>query len=458
MGQDNIPGRKRRLRNSGSEDPSSAVPLKKRRLHDTNGSSSTTTKTSRAIASPISAAASGSGKKNFDSVYEVPDSEEEREKKGAKPKGKLQTRQATGLRNRRATRDVYELSDSADELPDASAARHSPSPAPEAANRRPLKSHSAERTPRRRSRRAAEEDHEVDRLNDNRSNGIYDSPSKAASSRRLGAQVLDRRGAESSDGEGPEIRTPVVPPSSGRKRRDPLANLAIDGTPKLQGILTPSKRHRAISQAGKSVAFDIKAGAKEGEVYFADLPSKPVKSGGVSKKPPATIPPAKIAAAAPASDGGGDEGDEDDEVCAICSKADSDAPNEIIFCDGCDLAVHQECYGVPVIPDGNWLCKSCSQEDVVASSGKAQTGVPAAEERTPDIPNFTQHLHALQRVLLDRCTGRRRIRLRGQDEAYDKAYQLVEQTITAGEGNSMLIIGARGCGKTTVGPLPCFGS
>ncbi len=199
-----------------------------------------------------------------------------------------------------------------------------------------------------------------------------------------------------------------------------------------------------------------KPARKKGRYTLLTYPLSLSSLEACPRKPPATIPPAKIAAAAPASDGGGDEGDEDDEVCAICSKADSDAPNEIIFCDGCDLAVHQECYGVPVIPDGNWLCKSCSQEDVVASSGKAQTGVPAAEERTPDIPNFTQHLHALQRVLLDRCTGRRRIRLRGQDEAYDKAYQLVEQTITAGEGNSMLIIGARGCGKTTVGPLPCF--
>lgn len=38
----------------------------------------------------------------------------------------------------------------------------------------------------------------------------------------------------------------------------------------------------------------------------------------------------------------------------------------------------------------------------------------------------------------------------GQNEAYEKTFQLVEQTIVAGEGNSMLVIGARGCGKTTL--------
>lgn len=143
----------------------------------------------------------------------------------------------------------------------------------------------------------------------------------------------------------------------------------------------------------------------------------------------------------------------DEITCGICAKPHSKPPNEIILCDNCDFAVHQECYGIQEIPEGDWLCNSCTQEDVLKLP-KAEPGLtPAPTPLTvevPEIPNLDRHLGAMQRVLLDRCAGRRRIRMFGQDEASEKVRQLVEQTVLAGEGNSMLLIGPRGSGKTTV--------
>lgn len=198
-----------------------------------------------------------------------------------------------------------------------------------------------------------------------------------------------------------------------------------------KGILTPTKKR---GRPRKNVTFNR---GLDGEIFFEDLPKTPS-----AKKSRTT----KAQKAQQAFDG---------IVCEICSKPDSKAPNEIILCDNCDFAVHQQCYDIAEIPQGDWLCKTCSQDDVLKTPSKpTDTGTkpnePAAPVEVPDIPNLDQHVRAFQRVLLDRCSGRQRIRIFGQEEPYEKARQLVEQTVLAGEGNSMLVIGPRGSGKTTV--------
>lgn len=255
----------------------------------------------------------------------------------------------------------------------------------------------------------------------------------------------------------------------------------------LKGILSPRKKRLgdegdrlrktvAFSRSEEAEGEDDDEEEREGrstEVTFEDLPAKK------QQRAPQKTENDDVELGSPIVDDEEDEdaaaedeevdiatkGSDDDEVCVICSKPDTKRGNQIVFCDGCDKAVHQKCYGIPRLPKGDWYCHGCVEsgkdkevkEKAVTSSAAMRkeeqtmaTIEAVPEEKMPDIPNFERHLRSLQRVLVERCTGRRRIKLRGQEGAYAKTCQLVEQTIVAGEGNSMMVIGARGSGKTTL--------
>ena len=48
-----------------------------------------------------------------------------------------------------------------------------------------------------------------------------------------------------------------------------------------------------------------------------------------------------------------------DDECVVCFSENFTDDDNIIFCDGCNVAVHQSCYGVDVIPEGDWFCEPC---------------------------------------------------------------------------------------------------
>ena len=47
-------------------------------------------------------------------------------------------------------------------------------------------------------------------------------------------------------------------------------------------------------------------------------------------------------------------------VCDVCRSPDSECGNEMVFCDGCNVCVHQACYGIAHVPEGAWLCGPCA--------------------------------------------------------------------------------------------------
>jgi len=52
---------------------------------------------------------------------------------------------------------------------------------------------------------------------------------------------------------------------------------------------------------------------------------------------------------------------DNNQGCNSCMSEESCEANPIVFCDGCDIAVHQLCYGIETIPEGKWFCDICSQ-------------------------------------------------------------------------------------------------
>uniref|UniRef100_A0A8D3CC48 Jade family PHD finger 2 n=1 Tax=Scophthalmus maximus TaxID=52904 RepID=A0A8D3CC48_SCOMX len=51
---------------------------------------------------------------------------------------------------------------------------------------------------------------------------------------------------------------------------------------------------------------------------------------------------------------------DEDVVCDVCRSPEGEDGNEMVFCDKCNVCVHQACYGILKVPQGNWLCRTCA--------------------------------------------------------------------------------------------------
>ena len=48
-----------------------------------------------------------------------------------------------------------------------------------------------------------------------------------------------------------------------------------------------------------------------------------------------------------------------DAVCEICSDGEVTPDNQILFCEACNVAIHQYCYGIERVPEGDYYCIAC---------------------------------------------------------------------------------------------------
>ncbi len=51
--------------------------------------------------------------------------------------------------------------------------------------------------------------------------------------------------------------------------------------------------------------------------------------------------------------------------CCVCADDSGYCDNPLVYCDGvgCNVAVHQACYGIVTVPEGPWFCRRCEFSD-----------------------------------------------------------------------------------------------
>lgn len=70
----------------------------------------------------------------------------------------------------------------------------------------------------------------------------------------------------------------------------------------------------------------------------------------------------------PRVDEGVDDEVAEDAICMCCFDGASSDGNRIVFCDGCNSSIHQACYGLSEIPEGDFYCDRCKEVQYAARS------------------------------------------------------------------------------------------
>ncbi|XP_075690197.1 peregrin isoform X2 [Rhinoderma darwinii] len=211
--------------------------------------------------------------------------------------------------------------------------------------------------------------------------------------------ILDNLDVVSEDDDVPEEapengsnkennETPTATPKSGKhknkdKRKDSNHHhhhgASTGTTPKLPEVVyreldqdtpdapaRPSSYYRYIEKSAEELDEEVEYDMDEEDYIWLDIMNERRKTEGVNSIPQEIFEYLMDRLEKESYFESHNKGDpnaliDEDAVCCICNDGECQNSNVILFCDMCNLAVHQECYGVPYIPEGQWLCRRCLQ-------------------------------------------------------------------------------------------------
>jgi energy-coupling factor transporter ATP-binding protein EcfA2 len=179
------------------------------------------------------------------------------------------------------------------------------------------------------------------------------------------------------------------------------------------GILTPSKRNR--TGARKSVAFEDDVQQWEEQLNFKDIEQGSLATDNVELKSKASNSDPKL--------GRGSEPTDVSPERVPVAEEDESEEDEL------------------VVDDTAWP----NTVPVLDSPVNTRPVLNSLPEVHAD-----PHLTAIKAVVISRLTNSSLVPLTNLATEYVKVHSLLKATITAGEGNSILILGARGSGKTNL--------
>lgn len=107
-------------------------------------------------------------------------------------------------------------------------------------------------------------------------------------------------------------------------------------------------------------------------------------------------------------------------------------------------------------PDGlDDLVSMQLQQDLSQGDSNMEDSAEALPEYAERLQQFVRNgyekeMQLVTKTVVEQLNGKRHVPLKGLENEHHKVHQLLEQTVSVGEGNSMLVLGSRGAGKTAI--------